>query len=408
VTDPFDALRSPAVPVDPEPAFVARLRARLQHALALPRGVAVTAVQTEIPTGAAIPYLAVPVGEGRRALEWYAAVLGAVPVGEPYVGDDGRVGHAELAVAGGRLFLSEAYPEIGVVAPRPGETTVSLVLTVPDVAETMAKAVYGGAELTRPLYDDYGSRNAVVVDPFGHRWMLQTPLPDLPPVYAPGDVGYAWLSVPDLDRAMAFYTAVLGWSYEPGSGPDGRQVRGRMPHLGLAGGAARPVLSCSYGVDDVAAAVERVRAAGGQASEPEDRPYGPAADCVDDEGVVFALHEVTGSGSRPPANGATAGDLSYLTLEVVDEARTRAFYGAVLGWTFTDRGDPEGIVPMTGISGGHPEPAVVPMWRVDDVASAVERVRAAGGTATDPERRPYGTTTDCVDDQGTRFYLGES
>lgn len=366
------------------------------------------AVQTEVHTGAAIPYLAVPVGEGRRALDWYVEVYGAERRGEPIIMPDGKVGHAELGIAGGVLYLAEEFPDIGFRAPDRRAAAVSLVLTVPDVGETVAKAVYAGGELIRPLYDDYGSRNATVLDPFGHRWMLQTPLSELPPAYAAGDVGYAWLSVPSLDRAMAFYTAVLGWAYEPGSSPAGRQVRDRTPPLGLAGGAARPVLSCSYGVDDVAAAVERVRAAGGRSSEPEQRPYGRAADCVDDQGVAFALHEVGGAGSRPPANGATAGDLSYLTLEVVDEAATRAFYGAVLGWTFTDRGDPEGIVPMTGISGGHAAAAAVPMWRVDDVAAAAERVRAAGGTATDPERRPYGITAECTDDQGTRFYLGAS
>ena len=47
------------------------------------------------------------------------------------------------------------------------------------------------------------------------------------------------------------------------------------------------------------------------------------------------------------------------------------------------------------------------MYRVDDIAAAVERVRAAGGTATDPVAQPYGWTSECVDDQGTRFSLGE-
>jgi uncharacterized protein len=34
-------------------------------------------------------------------------------------------------------------------------------------------------------------------------------------------------------------------------------------------------------------------------------------------------------------------------------------------------------------------------------------VTAAGGTATEPRREPYGLTADCTDDQGTRFYLGQ-
>jgi predicted enzyme related to lactoylglutathione lyase len=47
------------------------------------------------------------------------------------------------------------------------------------------------------------------------------------------------------------------------------------------------------------------------------------------------------------------------------------------------------------------------MWKVDDVAAAVARVRAAGGTATEPERKPYGLTATCTDDQGMPFYLGD-
>jgi predicted enzyme related to lactoylglutathione lyase len=47
------------------------------------------------------------------------------------------------------------------------------------------------------------------------------------------------------------------------------------------------------------------------------------------------------------------------------------------------------------------------MWRVADLRAAVGRVRAAGGTATEPRQEPYGLTADCADDQGTRFYLGQ-
>jgi predicted enzyme related to lactoylglutathione lyase len=259
------------------------------------------------------------------------------------------------------------------------------------------------------MYDAYGSRNATVVDPFGHRWLLHTPLEQLPATDQQGDVGYAWLTVPDPDRAAAFYAAVLGWNYAPGYG-EGRQVVGQSFAMGI--GRGEPGWHLSWGVDDVAAAVERVRAAGGTASDAEDRPYGTAADGTDDQGQAFALHQ-SGYGPRVPENGARQGDLSYLTLEVVDSARFREFYGAVLGLRF-EHGTIEdgwavpGIAPMTGVSGGHAVTAVVPMWKVDDVAAAVERVRAAGGTATDPERQPYGTTAEGTDDQGVRFYLGDA
>jgi predicted enzyme related to lactoylglutathione lyase len=412
MTDPFDALRRPVLPADPDPDFAATLRARIERALALPRGVVVTSTITETRSaeGAAIPYLAVPVGTGQQALDWYVEVLGARLAGDPIMMPDGRVGHAELELAGGKLYLAEEFPDIGVVAPSPAGTPVSLSLQVPDVAETTRRAVSRGGRLPRAMYDDYGSRNATVVDPFGHRWLLHTPLAALSDTDRQGDIGYLWMTVPDPDRAAEFYTAVLGWAYSPGHAAGGRNVVGQALSLGI--GQGEPGVHVSFAVDDVAAAVERVRAAGGTATEPEDRPYGTAADGVDDQGAVFALHRA-GSGPRSPENGRAQGDLSYLTLEVVDSARFRAFYGDVLGWTFTggtvaDGWSAPGVSPMTGMHGGNERYTAVPMWKVDDVAAAVERVRAAGGTATDPQEMPYGLTAEGTDDQGVRFYLGDA
>lgn len=411
MTDPFDVLRAPVVPTDPDPGFAASLRARLERAGSLPRGViSVTApVTTPVPT-ALIPYLVVPDGTGRDALTWYAEVLGARPVGDPVVMPDGRVGHAELALEGGTLYLAEEFPELGVTAPQPGRAGVSLVLVVPDAADTARRAVDRGASMPSEVRDDHGSRNATILDPYGHRWMLQTPLDRLPVREQSGDVGYAWLTAPDPDRAAAFYAAVLGWDYTPGHQPGGRNVEGQAMSLGI--GPGEPGFHLSYAVADVAAAVAQVRAAGGTATEPEARPYGLAADCVDDQGVGFSLH-AAGGVPRGPVHGDRPGDLSYLTLEVVDSARARAFYGTVLGWSFEPGGMPDGftaagVVPMTGLHGGNPAHTAVPMWKVDDVAAAVTRVRDAGGTATDPERQPYGTTSECTDDQGLRFYLGDT
>ena len=84
----------------------------------------------------------------------------------------------------------------------------------------------------------------------------------------------------------------------------------------------------------------------------------------------------------------------------------------MLGWTFTpgrvdDGWQVDDARPMTGLHGGHDHATGVPMYLVDDIGSAVGRVRAAGGTASDPERQPYGMSSNCSDDQGTRFYLGE-
>ncbi len=62
---------------------------------------------------------------------------------------------------------------------------------------------------------------------------------------------------------------------------------------------------------------------------------------------------------------------------------------------------------MGGIGGGRTEQVTAPMWLVDDIEAAVARVRAAGGTATEVAQRPYGLESECIDDQGTHFYLGQ-
>ena len=88
MTDPLEALREPIGPVDPDPAFAGRLRARLERALELPRGVAVsTNTQARAPlkidhaASRPSPVLPFPTSlsaSGRAAIDWYIEVFGAV------------------------------------------------------------------------------------------------------------------------------------------------------------------------------------------------------------------------------------------------------------------------------------------------------------------------------------------
>ena len=429
MTDPLDVLREPSSPIDPDAAFARRLRARLERALELPRGVAVStssdqlkaavATPTEVSApaaGAAIPYLAVR--DGQAAIDWYVEVLGASLLGDPIVMPDGRIGHAELAMGAGMLYLAEEIPDYGTVAPQPNAASVSLVLNVFDVQARVAAARSHGGTVTKEIAEAYGSRNATVVDPFGHRWLLQQSTSTVPASEAPaapwhqGDIGYVSIQIPDPDQAADFYSAVLGWTYSDVN-PNGRHVGGQAMSIGIWGGE-QPDLFCCYAVGDVDAAVSRVRAAGGTAGNPTEERFGRAADCTDVDGRKFAVFAPPPGepGTRPPVNGTGHGDLSYVTMLAGDSATTRAFYNAVLGWEFTpgrvgDGWEVNDIVPMTGLAGGNDEPAVLPMWRVDDITAAVARVRSAGGTATDPEQQSYGLSSECVDDQGTRFYLGQ-
>jgi PhnB protein len=169
---------------EPDARFVARLRARVASALTagdlpvvdLPERSSTmtdTATDTSITTNIQ-PYICVsPAGE---AIAWYGNVFGAVETVR-YTGDDGRIGHAEVSIGGATVMLSDPYPELDVVSPHElGGTPVTLHLVVPDVDAVYARAVEHGARPAgEPKYEAYGARSFSMLDPFGHRWMVQTP-----------------------------------------------------------------------------------------------------------------------------------------------------------------------------------------------------------------------------------------
>jgi len=405
MADPLKALFSAVAPVSPDRRFATRLRARLERVLDRPEGVDMPEPTT--PVGV-VPYLAV--SNGREALAWYTDALGAQEFGERYEEPGGRIGHAELRVHNAVFYLSDGAPELGVV---PGDVSApvatSLVLMVPDTDDALQRARDAGARVEREPQDNPYGRMAVIRDPYGHRWMLEGPVSA--PSYERirhGDIGYVSVNTPDAERAARFYAQVLGWTYD-----GGRWVRSRSLTIGLWEAQAPSTLFCCYAVDDVDAAVTAVRQAGGHATDPEARPYGRTSDCTDVEEVAFAVYQpVVGDDRRPAVNGERHGDLAYITYHVADSARARAFYGDVLGWRFSpgrvaDGWGADGVAPMVGLSGGHDRAVTVPMWRVDDIDGAVERVRHAGGEATEPAQQPYGLMAECSDDQGGRFYLGQ-
>jgi len=241
-------------------------------------------------SGQLVPYLAVR--DARAAMTWYADALGAQVMGDPYLMDDDRIGHAELTVAGATLYLADEHPELGLTGPGDGQVSVSLHLTVPDVDSAVDRAVQVGATLERPVSDAPYGRTGVIVDPYGHRWMLQTPAHAPGPAARPGDTVYLTLRVPDGARARDFYEAVVGWSAGPGRVRDGWQVQGVTPMTGIGGGAREPAVVPMYAVDDIEVAVAAVRTAGGEARDIERQPYGLTAECRDDQGLAFYLGQL--------------------------------------------------------------------------------------------------------------------
>jgi uncharacterized glyoxalase superfamily protein PhnB len=130
---------------------------------------------TPVEPPALVPYLAVQ--GAQEAIAWYVEVFGASVDGEPIVMPDGRVGHCELHIGHGVIYLSDAHPELGVVAPSPGAVSVSFVLAVDDTDAVLARLEASGGRRDREPEDARGERNAWVIDPFGHRWLLHSPLP---------------------------------------------------------------------------------------------------------------------------------------------------------------------------------------------------------------------------------------
>lgn len=127
-------------------------------------------------------YAYLRVTDSRRACDFYARAFGATEkfrLCEP----SGRVGHMELDFGGTTLMISDAFPEMGLHAPQPGDSApVSLHLHVDDADALVQRALDAGATLQMACTDQfYGERTGVVIDPFGYRWMIGHAIEQLTP-----------------------------------------------------------------------------------------------------------------------------------------------------------------------------------------------------------------------------------
>jgi uncharacterized protein len=102
---------------------------------------------------------------------------------------------------------------------------------------------------------------------------------------------------------------------------------------------------------------------------------------------------------------STTGQVSFLEIGSGDAAASRAFFGAVFGWTCHD----EAWLQTPHLKVGtheDPAPQIYVYFGVPDVEAAAERVRAAGGQAEAPTDEPgFGVFVNCIDPGGTRFGL---
>lgn len=122
------------------------------------------------------------VSNSQSALDFYRKAFGATEkfrLSEP----SGRVGHMEVDFDGTTLMVSDEFPEFGMLGPQPGDKApVSLHLHVDDADAVVKRALNAGATLEMACTDHfYGERTGVVIDPFGHRWMIGHELEKLTP-----------------------------------------------------------------------------------------------------------------------------------------------------------------------------------------------------------------------------------
>jgi PhnB protein len=121
----------------------------------------------------AVPYLIV--NNAAKAIDFYREVFGAselVRLSAP----DGKIAHAELMFAEGRIMLADEYPDMGYKSPTSlSGSPVSIYLTVPDVDATYANVISSGGTSMMAVADQFdGDRRGTVVDPFGHIWLIAT------------------------------------------------------------------------------------------------------------------------------------------------------------------------------------------------------------------------------------------
>lgn len=89
--------------------------------------------------------------------------------------DDGSIHVSELEIDGAIFHLHELTPTIRALEPVSAKGVTAVIgLFVPDVDFVMSRAIAAGATLVSAARDyDYGYRQAMFQDPFGHYWQIQ-------------------------------------------------------------------------------------------------------------------------------------------------------------------------------------------------------------------------------------------
>jgi predicted enzyme related to lactoylglutathione lyase len=113
-----------------------------------------------------------------------------------------------------------------------------------------------------------------------------------------GEIDFFELGVEDVERGRAFYEGLFGWRFERGPSGEGWHITTDGAPGGMHGGDARASPYVFFAVDDMDAALARVRELGGEVYEmnvegdaEQVTRTGRFRLCRDDQGSPFGLHE---------------------------------------------------------------------------------------------------------------------
>jgi predicted enzyme related to lactoylglutathione lyase len=247
--------------------------------------------------------------------------------------------------------------------------------------------------------------------------------------FAPGAFSFVDLSAHDMAAIIPWYAALFDWTYkaeDTAGGPpygmfwkDGRIAAGlgeTAPELRAAG--VPPLWNSYIQVEDVAATVAKVEAAGGTVmlAPMAVLDAGTMAVVADPQGAVVCLwqpdkHSGCGVVNEP-------GSFTWNELNTTDLAAAREFYGAVFGWTFEAMPGPTAMV--TASNAGEMNCSMLemnaqwegmpPAWSVyfavADCDATCAAIEASGGKVhVPPTDIPPGRFAVVADPQGAVFHI---
>lgn len=233
------------------------------------------------------------------------------------------------------------------------------------------------------------------------------------------------MSVPDVDAACHFYSAVLGWEF-PAAGPEdagyvigqvhGHAVAGIGPFMG-EGQASNWTLY--FASDDADATEAAITDAGGTVLLPpgDAGDYGRLLVATDPTDAQFGIWQAKDHIGVELVN--EPGGITWEDLQSTDPAAAQNFYTSVFHYdlkpvgmapadylTFHQQGD-DG--PLGGIGGFMREPGDshwVVYFSVADAATAVSAAERAGGTIIAPPfETPFGMMAQIADPNGAEFQI---